>query len=88
MFLGKKRFRIKTSGGVHRVRRRKMLTFKIDEVQQLYVWQDESGKSVSAHFDYEQDALDWKEKNAHLFAQQTVQEHFVHPKELTPRMRF
>jgi hypothetical protein len=40
------------------------MTLILDDYNQIYVWVDEDNHDVelSPHFDYEEDALEWKER--------------------------
>lgn len=35
-----------------------------DDFNGVYVWVDDDGQVISAHFDYEEDALKWQEQEA------------------------
>ena len=33
-----------------------------DDYDQVYVWVDDEGQELSPHFDYEEDALQWRQR--------------------------
>lgn len=39
----------------------KMILFA-DDINQIYYWTDQNNVLLSPHFDYEEDAIEWKKK--------------------------
>lgn len=40
------------------------MKLECDDHNQVYYWVDDTGKCVSPHFDYDEDAIQWYEKVA------------------------
>lgn len=52
------------------------MKLKTDDFLQIYVWVDDNDehKELSPHFDYEEDAIIWRQRKENIFSQQ-VQEY-------------